>query len=153
MVKLLDRQLIRSYFKARPGVPRFLAEAKAEALRNGYVRDRGGRIRYLPGVFSSNPAIREEALRQSHSHKISGTAQWIKKRALKRIWHEIRDLPRWEVEPLLEIHDEFLLEFKAERKDWVGAMLVKCMSADSNLFKVPIKAKFGCGPNWGVLKD
>ena len=145
--------MIQDYFKIRPGVPWFLNQARQEALRHGYVKDRVGRIRYLPGVFSHHPAVREEALRQSHSHKISSTAQWVKKRGMKRIWRRIRDLPRWEVEPLLEIHDEFLMEFKEEREPWVAKMMTSCMEVDSKLFKVPIKAKFASGPNWGVLKD
>jgi hypothetical protein len=45
------------------------------------------------------------------------------------------------------------VEFKVEREEWVSNMMTTCMAADSKLFKVPIKAKFGSGPNWGVLKD
>lgn len=145
--------MIRAYFKVRPGILKFIQATRADAIRDGYVRDKGGRIRYLPGVYSGNPAIKEEALRQSHSHRISGTAQWIKKRAMKRIWDCIRDLPRGEVEPLLEVHDEFLMEFKTEREPWVAKVMTTCMAADSHLFKVPISANFTSGPNWGVLKD
>lgn len=145
--------IISSYFRVKPGIDRFIHATRQEAIRQGYVRDKSGRIRYLPGVYSQIPGIREEALRQSHSHKISGTAQWIKKRAMARIWTEIRDLPRGEVEPLLEVHDEILMEFKQERESWVEQMMTTIMSQDSDLFKVPIKAKFTSGPNWGVLKD
>jgi uracil-DNA glycosylase family 4 len=144
---------IARYFKVRPGIKRMIDESRQMALRDGYVRDRGGRIRHLPGVYSSHPDVRGEALRQSHSHRVSGTAQWLKKRALARIWREIHDLPRWEVEPLLEIHDEVILEVKKGREKWVERMLLKAMSADSNLFAVPITAKVNFGPTWGDLKD
>lgn len=145
--------MIRSYFRVRPGIYQFIQDTRAEVARQGYVRDAYGRIRYLPGVYSSDPGVQEEARRQSHSHKISGTAQGIKKRGLKRIWDCIKDLPRGEVEPLVEIHDEIVLEVQESKVDWTMKMLLRCMSAESPRFLVPITAKATCGPNWGVLKD
>ena len=145
-------EIISTYFKVRPGIKRLIDESRAMAARDGYVRDKGGRIRLLPSIYSTNPAVKAEAERQSHSHRVSGTAQFIKKRALARIWKEIRDLPRWEVEPLLEIHDEVVFEIKSSLKEWVKSMLIRTMSADSDLFAVPITVKVNFGTTWGDLK-
>src|SRR5207342_2516919 len=67
--------LIARWFAARPGVRIYMDRCRAEARRQGWVADLHGRRRYLPGVWSSVERVREEACRQSHSHKIQAGAQ------------------------------------------------------------------------------
>lgn len=139
----------------------YLEECRAEARRNGFVRDRWGRIRYLPGVHSDISWIRYEAERQSHSFKVSASAQGVLKTAMAAMWAYIRpDIGDFdtlgEVEPLLQIHDELLFEGTEEywdprecRLDEIR--LIMCHS--SSLGDIPIKAKGQNAPNWAELKD
>lgn len=145
-------QMIEDWFGIYRGVRTYIMNCRANVRATGEARDRSGRIRYLPGVYSDSPNHIGSAERDSHSHYIQGTAQWIIKRAMARIWAHIKDLPRWTVEPLLQIHDELIFEFEQEREAWVREMVVREMVADTPLFKVPLKAKFNSGTDWGMLK-
>jgi DNA polymerase-1 len=131
-----------------------MENCRAEARRKGYVRDRWGRIRYLPGVYSDIARIREEALRQSHSFKISASAQGILKMAMAAIWQWLRDawMEKIYCEPLLQIHDELLFEIDPEIWPVVNEAVVDRMCHTTDLL-VPIKAKGSMGSNWGALKD
>jgi DNA polymerase-1 len=152
-------KFIGEYFEILQGVRSFLDDCRAEARRFGYVRDRWGRIRYLPGVHSELSWVREEALRQSHSFKISASAQGILKHAMAAIWQwMVVQWRNWDhindIEPLLQVHDELLFELvdDAETKQECDEAITWFMCNTTKLC-VPIKAKGSMGPNWGVLKD
>lgn len=146
---------IKEYFNILRGVRAYLESCRAEARRYSYVRDRWGRIRYLPGVHSELPFVRAEAERQSHSFKISASAQGTLKRAMAAIWDWWKSeniLGR--VEPLLQIHDELVVEADDD-KDFLdyldqGMVWFLCNAAP---MAVPIKAKGSIGETWGDLKD
>lgn len=148
-------KLIEEYFRIHTGVRDYFDRCRAEARRFGYVRDRWGRIRYLPAAHSTIKWLREEALRQSHSHKIQAGAQGIMKQGMAQVWEMIKEWWRqghW-IEPLLQVHDELLLEveddpeFKAE----VDQIVPVCLSQTVQL-SVPLGAKGGFAYNWGELK-
>jgi DNA polymerase-1 len=147
-------KFIAEYFKIYPGIKTFLGDCRAEARRFSYVRDRWGRIRYLPGVHSELSWVRDEALRQSHSFKISASAQGILKHAMTAIWEWMKGLEPDTVEPLLQVHDELLFEIKDTPRNIkeVDEAIVWFLCNTTKLC-VPIKAKGSTGPNWGVLKD
>ena len=131
----------------------FMMQVHAEVRRNEYVRDRWGRIRYLPGIHSEIPRVRAEAERQAVSFKISASAQGTMKHAMAAIWQWWRENQLEGVcEPLLQIHDELLWELRPHMQEFVGQD-IKAMMEYTTTMSVPIKAKFGFGENWGVLKD
>jgi len=149
------RDAIAGYFGIYKRVKQFMEDCRAEARRYGYVRDRWGRIRYLPGVHSDLKWIRAEAERQSHSFKISASAQGVLKMAMAAIW------AWWEndkllgrVDPLLQIHDEILTEndddkqFKGYLDEGMNYFL-----CNTTKLRVPIKSKGSYGRDWGSLKD
>jgi uracil-DNA glycosylase family 4 len=150
---------IELWFKARPGVRRYMDRCRAEARRQGWVADKYGRIRHLPGVWSTLERIREEACRQSHSHKIQAGAQGYMKKAMAMIWWWMKNVwwprgGRWaEVEPLLQIHDSLLFELPDDREiiEEVDNTVVMCLSQADELL-VPMGAKGGTAHNWGDLK-
>lgn len=147
-------RFIGEYFKICPGIKTYLDNCRTEARRFGYVRDRWGRIRYLPGVHSELSWVREEALRQSHSFKISASAQGILKHAMKAIWDWMVDYGLGKVDPLLQVHDELLFEMEdtIDTRTEVDAAVLYFLCNTTQLC-VPIKAKGDIGQNWGVLKD
>ena len=147
------------WFAARPGVKVYMDRCRAEARRYGLVRCKYGRVRHLPGVWSVIDRIREEACRQSHSHKIQAGAQGYMKLAMAQIWWWITKVwwPRgglWAtIEPLLQIHDSLLFELPddAEVYNEVDEVVRMCMSQADQLL-VPMGAKGGKAYTWGDLK-
>lgn len=143
---------IAAYFDLRKGVRSYMEACRAEARRFGHVRDRWGRIRYLPGVHSRIDSVRAEAERQSHSHKIQSGAQGMLKRAMAAMWGWMREKGR-DVRPLLQIHDSMLLEVKAD-----GEMMEEVDTAmqyyltETTPLSVPMGAKGGYGENWGEIE-
>jgi len=148
-------KFINEYFKILRGVKRYIDNCRAEARRYGYVRDRWGRMRYLPGVHSDLSWVREEALRQSHSFKISASAQGLLKHSMKAIWDWWRsERLLGMIEPLLQIHDELVVELfdEAQFMDYISQGMIHFLCHTTHLC-VPIKAKGSTAVNWGLLKD
>lgn len=148
-------KVIEEYFKIYKGVLRYMEDCRGEGRRFGYVRDSWGRIRYLPGIHSPIPYIRQEAERQSHSFKISSGAQGLLKLGMANIWTDV--LPYyWRagtyVEPLLQIHDELLFEFDKPVEKALGEEVLNTMCAAGSDWIVPVKAKFHAAQDWGGLK-
>jgi uracil-DNA glycosylase family 4 len=148
------QELIDEWFKMYPGVKQYMLECHAEARRYGYVRDMWGRIRYLPHIHSPIKWVREDAMRQSHSHKIQAGAQGLMKRAMIAVWEQLKSWRRQglDVECLLQIHDELIFEFQDGLFDLLDAGVVHAM-ATTTKWRVPVKAKGSQADNWGALKD
>ena len=149
------KEFISIYFQICKGVKSYIEECRAEARRYGFVRDRWGRIRYLPGVWSDIWWIREEALRQSHSHKIQAGAQGLMKRAMKEMWDmwKLKPIDCY-LEPLLQIHDEIIWEIDDEpiAKEMWNEVVINCLTQTTSL-RVPVKTKGSYAQDWGGLKD
>jgi uracil-DNA glycosylase family 4 len=135
------------------GIAGYIADRHAEARRYGGVRDRWGRIRWLPSVLSPNRTIREEAQRQAQAFPPQAGARGFVKHWESEVWRTvIRPLRAegWYVEPLLDLHDDLVLEFDEE----LGGMLKPLIESIAvNLFQcaVPIVCKGSVGPVWGDL--
>ncbi len=147
---MIDAYLVVAY----PGVRSLMEDKKAEARRYGYVRTMLGRLRYLPGIHSSNNKLRSEAERVCLNHDIQGTAQELIKLAMKGIWERV--LPEvWRqgyyCEPILQIHDEILMEMDERVAAEVDVMVRNEMQEATKLC-IPIGAKCATAHNWGELK-
>lgn len=149
------QELIDEWFKMYPKVKGYMLECHAEARRYGYVRDMWGRIRYLPGIHSVIPWIREEAMRQSHSFKISAGAQGLMKRGQAKVWEYLTSWWAAEVgwvEPLLQIYDELIFEFDENMFGLIDAGVTHALTTTTT-WRVPVKSKGSMAENWGALKD
>jgi uracil-DNA glycosylase family 4 len=156
------KQMIAAFFGTRPGVRRYMDDAGNEAEKFGYVRDRWGRIRYLPGAWSPIPAIKAEARRQASSFKIQAGAQGLIKRAMAVIWSDIIRViagcynwnDMWSIEPLLQIHDSLMFDMTEDAAHYAGQPIINamCHTTKSNT-GLPFKAKGGTGKTWGSVKD
>jgi uracil-DNA glycosylase family 4 len=149
------RKMLADYFQSYTGVQAYIDQCRAEALRYGYVRDRWGRMRLLPGAHSHIGRIREEALRAASSHKIQSGAAGFMKQCQARVWEYIvqwREEGRY-IEPLLQVYDELLLEVEDDEafKEEVNAAVVYCMTETIKL-SVPVGADGGYGYNWTEAK-
>lgn len=146
------KDAIDAYFDLRKGVKSYMESCRSEARRYGFVRDRWGRIRYLPGVHSRIDSVRAEAERQSHSHKIQSGAQGLLKRAMVAMWPWMKEKGR-DLKPLLQIHDSMLNEVKGDYDlmEEVDAGMQYYLTETTPL-TVPMGAKGGYGENWGAIE-
>ena len=143
---------IAEWFKVYPGVMSMIEGFKAQARREGLVRSKLGRIRYLPGIHSTLPYIRSEAERHAVNHPIQTTAQEVLKKAMVDLWDfrtEIQKEGYWE--PLLQIHDEVIYEEDEGLFELVDPIVQLCMEGAMDL-KVPIRCGGVVGNNWAELK-
>ena len=143
---------IAEWFKVYPGVMSMIEGFKAQARREGLVRSKLGRIRYLPGIHSTLPYIRSEAERHAVNHPIQTTAQEVLKKAMVDLWDfrtEIQKEGYWE--PLLQIHDEVIYEEDKGLFELVDPIVQLCMEGAMDL-KVPIRCGGVVGNNWAELK-
>ena len=149
-------ELIEDWFKVYPLVRTNVIQAcRAGCREKGYVRDMGGMYRYLPGIWSDDPKIEAEAGRQSHSHVIQGSAQWLIQRAMAWLRPQVTTLRessgmwvRW----ALQIHDEILLMYDQRLEPVIGPLVLEALCDHSFKLRVPIEANHSYGLNWGVLK-
>jgi uracil-DNA glycosylase family 4 len=153
-------QMRRDWFKLYGGVSEYIQEVHREIMRTGMVRDMWGRVRHLPAAILDAPgwpdaALREQALRQGFNHKIQGGAQGMMRRGMIRFW-ELRDVVdpvNWRnVHPLLQVHDELLVECLEADVEYVSEQLKRALIADSDKYPIPIEASVSWGPSWGEAK-
>jgi len=147
---MIDAYLIVAY----PGVRDLMRDKILEARRYGFVRSMLGRIRYLPGVHSSNHRLRSEAERVCLNHDIQTSAQEIEKLGMKGIWERVLPLIRAEgyyCEPILQVHDELILEFDERISGELDALIRNELQSACRL-SVPIGAKGSFARTWGGLK-
>lgn len=132
------------------GIREYISACHAEARRYGYVRSRGGRIRFLPSVLSPNKQIRLAALRDAQAYGPQAGARFYMKQVEYRVWTEvIKPLQQQGkyIEPILDIHDDLLLEFDEDLGDLL-LPLIESMVADSFQTEIPITAKGKVGVKW-----
>lgn len=137
------------WFRAYPGVERWLENTKAFVRRNSYVEDMFGRRRWVPGVRSVHTRIREAALREATNMPIQSGAQGILKTAMGRLQGLCVALG---VRPLLQIHDELIFEVREEEVRRVADLFQPVMEGAVKL-NVPVKTDAEVGDRWGDLKE
>jgi uracil-DNA glycosylase family 4 len=135
------------------GIDSYIKGKHAEARRYGYVRSRGGRIRFLPSVLSPNKQIRLAALRDAQAYGPQAGARYFMKQVEYRVWSEIIKPFQKQgayIEPILDIHDDLLLEFQ---EDLGGLLLplITNMVAESFDTEIPITAKGAVGVKWSEI--
>ena len=135
-------------------VPNYQQYKIAEAKRQGYVTDLVGRRRYIGGIRSFDRAARAEAERFAFSTPIQAGAQEIMKVAEAALWQIIldhQDAGRW-VEPLIQIHDDLLLEFQEDLLEELNLQMQYAMTQTFPALSVPIQTVGASGINWGKME-
>jgi uracil-DNA glycosylase family 4 len=151
-------QHIVEWFKLYKGVKVFMDTCATAARKYGYVATRAGRRRYLPNCRLTNRElfyVRAEAERQAGNTPVQGGAADYIKRAGIRIWNWIGTLKPGTVEPLLQVHDEYILEVPEKNAKKYGAIVKRLMGSESEHeweYRVPIQAKFAVAKTWAELK-
>ena len=141
---------IAAYFAGFPAVRAYLDGTIADARQKTYVQTLYGRRRNVPDVNSKNGMLRSAAERVAVNMPIQGTAADILKRAmidLHAAFVPIKDRARM----LLTVHDELLIEARADAVDEVSA-LVKANMENAAQLSVPLTVDVGVGENWKEAK-
>ena len=144
--------IIHEWFRCYPRVKGYLRKCGDSCeSHGGEIREMGGFPRYLHGVFSREEYTRAEARRQSHSHIIQGSAQWMIRRAMRWLRPRINQLRensglylRW----VLQIHDELILAFDERLADEVRRLVLEGLTEHSYTLSVPVEANWAQGKRW-----
>ena len=136
---------IARYFNRYPGVRTFMDNIREQAHRDGYVETVFGRRLYLDDIRARNPNLRAGAERAAINAPMQGTAADIIKRAMITVdaWLGEREDARM----LMQVHDELVLEVRADQAEAVSAGLRERMCAAAEL-AVPLVVDIGTGANW-----
>lgn len=143
---------IRTYFAQYPQVKAYLDQCKAQAAELGYVETLLGRRRYFPELQSDQKAhagLRAAAERMAINMPIQGTAADIIKIAMIQLRHEL-EARRLRSRPLLQVHDELLLEVPQDELQEAAALVASIME---NAYQLKVRLKVDCkaGGNWGQM--
>ena len=140
------KKVIADYYDTYKGVRRYMEEVPLRAREHGYVRSIYGRIRPLPGISDRNANIRKAAERESINMPIQGTASDIVKIAMLRVDEEFKR-ENLQARLLMQVHDELLVETRAETAEQVAAILKNEMESAVTL-DVPLVVDVGIADNW-----
>ncbi len=153
------KDMIDWWFGEYPGVKTWIDQTWAEGAKQGFVTTDAGRRRYLPALqFDSEEypftRLREEAQRQATNFPVQGTAQEFEKRGMVVVHEEVIPALRnlGYCEPMLQIHDELLIEVAEDSADLCGELMVEAMTRESGWRGVPIEASWNTAATWGGLK-
>jgi DNA polymerase-1 len=140
------REYIESYFRQYPGIRAYMDKTKAEAREKGYVCTLEGRRCHVPEINAKIPSRRAYAERAAINAPIQGTAADIMKRAMARVWRELkRELP--EARMLLQVHDELVFEVPERLVEATERLVAEVMEGAARL-SVPLVVETGHGRTW-----
>lgn len=148
------KDLIAAWYGVYPGIYNYMDTVRAEARRNGLVRDYFGRYRLVPETISSLPRIVNAGLRQAGNFPIQSMAQQIIKQAmgdLRPIYQELQEGGRFRCHPLIQIHDELVFEISREIVDTAVSIIQSIMESAVRL-TMPTPVDYNVGKTWGELK-
>jgi DNA polymerase-1 len=140
------QRYVDAYFVRYPGVKEYMDSTRARARRDGYVETVFGRRLYLPDIGSRNRQMQQYAERSAINAPMQGTAADIVKRAMLAVdaWCEAEQPP---VRLIMQVHDELVLEVRADFVEQASARLRAAMSS-ADALAVPLKVEIGAGDNW-----
>lgn len=125
---------------------------KKEASMRGYSETYLGRRRYLPSIYSANWNKKSFAQRCALNTPIQGTAADILKIAITKILKGLSE--RIWLKPILQIHDELVVELPKEKLSETINFMKKCMEEKPfDNFDVPLVAEASFGKTFGKLKE
>jgi len=122
----------------------------AYATRYGLICDEFGRVRLVPEAKSQLKRIRNEGLRKAGNHPEQSSAQGSIKIAMARLTPICRKLGDKMVRPLLQIHDQLILEVIAPFVEEFSHVVREEMEAATPL-TIPVRSSSDIGERWAEL--
>jgi DNA polymerase-1 len=140
------QEFINSYFAAYSGISYYMLQIKETARRQGYVSTLLGRKRQIPELRATNPSLRGAGERMAINMPIQGTAADIVKIAMIRLERRLAG-EGFRARPLLQVHDELLLEVPRDEVDRLVPVLREVMEGALQL-DVPLTVDIKVGDDW-----
>jgi DNA polymerase-1 len=134
-------EIINRYFARFSGVKTFMTDTVEEAKKRGYVETVFGRRRYIDELFAKSPAVRKFGERAAINAPIQGTASDLVKMAMIKV-----GIPKHS-QPLLQVHDELVLEVETAHVDEISKEVTAKMESVADL-RVPLRVNTGHGHSW-----
>lgn len=140
---------IDRYFDRYPLVRSYMAEIRAQAIKDGYVRTVLGRKIYLPDIKHQKVSIRKAAERAAINAPMQGTAAELIKCAMIRVADELSSFGD-DAYLIIQVHDELIFEVKSEMVD---RFLPRVREAMTSVLKldVPLVVNHAVGDRWGQM--
>jgi len=110
------KEFLETYFAEFPKVKEYMHFIENFVLENGYVLSLLGRRRYIAGITSNNPNIRQSAFREAINMPIQGGSDDILRKAIRDLYINIKDLANNQIRLVLQIHDELVFEVPDNQK-------------------------------------
>jgi len=140
---------VDNYMKAHPDYEQWTKEVQALALEKRISVNAFGRVRTLMGADNA-------VMRQALNSPVQGSAADAARRMMPEIVQYIKDRG-WEQKVFLalQIHDEFVLEYREDMRHSVGLMLkeIMCQELNINGYKFRLKIDAEIGKYWGGLQS
>ncbi len=140
------KKFIDAYFRALPGVKRYLDGSLQQARDKKEVWTMFGRRRPLPDIDSTNAMQRIAAENMAVNTPIQGAAADIVKRAMLAV-HAALAKAGLRAKLLLQVHDELVLDVPEDELLQVERLLRDAMVGAAQL-AVPLEVAMGHGPTW-----
>jgi DNA polymerase-1 len=140
------KEFIDNYFARHSGARQFLDDCVKEAEEKGYVTTILGRRLPIPDIASKNGNVRAFAQRNAVNYPIQGSAADIIKKAMVRVFDEIRK-EGLKSRLIMQVHDELIFEVPEEEKDAMERLVRREMEHAVSL-TVPLKVDVNYGRNW-----
>jgi DNA polymerase-1 len=137
---------INTYFATYSGISYYMLAIKEQARTQGYVTTLLGRKRHIPELAARNPTLRSAGERMAINMPIQGTAADIVKIAMIRLDERLA-AGGFRARPLLQVHDELLLEVPRDEVDRLVPVLRGTMEGALPL-DVPLTVDVKIGDDW-----
>jgi DNA polymerase-1 len=137
---------INTYFATYSGISYYMLAIKEQARTQGFVSTLLGRKRHIPELAARNPTLRAAGERMAINMPIQGTAADIVKIAMIRLDERLR-VGGFRARPLLQVHDELLLEVPRDEVDRLVPLLRETMEGALTL-DVPLTVDIKVGDDW-----
>ena len=137
---------INTYFATYSGISYYMLAIKEQARTQGFVTTLLGRKRQIPELAARNPTLRAAGERMAINMPIQGTAADIVKIAMIRLDERLR-AGGFRARPLLQVHDELLLEVPRDEIERLVPILRETMEGALPL-DVPLTVDIKVGDDW-----
>jgi len=143
------QEFINTYFATYSGISYYMLHIKEVARRQGFVTTLLGRKRAISELDARNPTLRAAGERMAINMPIQGTAADIIKIAMIRLDERLRE-GGFRARPLLQVHDELLLEVPRDEVDRLIPVLRSTMESALAL-DVPLTVDVKVGDDWEAM--
>ncbi len=140
------KEYIDKYFERYSSVKNYMAQNVDFAKQNGYISTLLGRRRRINELFSSNYMMRQFGERVAMNMPLQGSASDIIKVAMIKVDEELKNR-NLESKLILQVHDELIIDAKADEVEQVCEILRTCMMGAVEL-SIPLEVDVSAGDNW-----